>query len=120
MIPEVHRIENSYRSSLEKKLFSKKFLNFAGAIGRKNGIEASQTYFYDAEVYPKISALVKLTRKLDTYKVRNSETFFAPYFSQKGFRQFCEIKEHSERKVGYKSCSTFPLNLGIYYWHAMQ
>ena len=43
---------------------------------------------------------------------------FVSYFSQKGFRQFCEIKEHSERKVGYKSCSTFLLNLGIYYSRA--
>ena len=42
-------------------------------------------------------------------------TSFVSYFSQKGFRQFCEIKEHSVRKVDNKSCSTFPLNLGIYY-----
>ena len=37
------------------------------------------------------------------------------FLFEKGFHQFFEIKEHSERKVGYKSCSTFPLNLGIYY-----
>ena len=41
-------------------------------------------------------------------------TSFVSYFSQKWFRQFCEIKEHSVRKVDNKSCSTFPLNLGIY------
>ena len=57
-------------------------------------------YHYDAEVYPKISALVKLARKLDTYNERNQETSFVSYFSQKGFRQLCEIKEHSERKLG--------------------
>ena len=45
-------------------------------------------------------------------------TSFVSYFAQKGFRQFCEIKEHSVRKVGNKSCSTFPLNLGIYYSRA--
>ena len=42
-------------------------------------------------------------------------TSFVSYLSQKGFRQFCEIKEHSVRKVSNNSCSTFPLNLGIYY-----
>ena len=42
-------------------------------------------------------------------------TSLVSYFLQKGFRQFCEIKEHWVRKVGNKSCSTFPLNLGIYY-----
>ena len=45
-------------------------------------------------------------------------TSFVSYFSQKGFRQFCEIKEHSVWKVGNKSCITFPLNLGIYYSRA--
>ena len=45
-------------------------------------------------------------------------TSFVSYFSQKQFRQFCEKKEHSVRKVGNKSCSTFPLNLGIYYSRA--
>ena len=67
---------------------------------------------------PKISALLKLAQKLDTYNERNYETSFVSYFSQKGFRQFCEIKEISEQKVGYKSCSAFPLNLGIYYSRA--
>ena len=69
---------------------------------------------YDADVYPKISSLKKLARKLDTYNELNKGTSFVSYFSQKGFYQFCEIKEHSERKVGYKSCSTFSLNSGIY------
>ena len=55
---------------------------------------------YDAEVYPEISTLVKLARKLDKHNERNQETSFVSYFSQKGFHQFCELKEHSERKVG--------------------
>ena len=45
-------------------------------------------------------------------------TSFVSYFSQKRFRQLCEIKEHSVWKLGNKSCSTFPLNLGIYYSRA--
>ena len=47
-------------------------------------------YHYDAEVYPKISAFVKLAGKLDIFNERNYETSFVSYFSQKGFRQFCE------------------------------
>ena len=43
---------------------------------------------------------------------------FVSYFSQKGFRQFCETKERSGQKLGNKSGSTFPLNLGIYYSRA--
>ena len=39
-------------------------------------------------------------------------------FRKRGSAKFCEIKEHSVRKVGNKSCSTFPLNLGIYYSRA--
>ena len=38
-------------------------------------------------------------------------------FRNRAFRQFCEIKELSNSKLGYKSCSTFPLILGIYYIH---
>ena len=38
-------------------------------------------------------------------------TSFLSYFSQKGFRQFCEIKEHSVRKVGNKSCSRLCLSM---------
>ena len=73
---------------------------------------------YDAEVYPKISALVKLARKLVTYNKRNYMTSFVSYFSQKRFRKFCKIKENSVQKVGNISCSTFPLNLSIYYSHS--
>ena len=45
-------------------------------------------------------------------------TSFVSYFSQKGFRQFCEIKEHPVQKLGNKSCSTLLLNLGIYFTRA--
>ena len=39
-------------------------------------------------------------------------------FRKRGSANFA--KKHSERKIGYKSCSMFPLILGIYYSRAFE
>ena len=62
--------------------------------------------------------LSKIGSKISYIQWTKLSDILVSYFSQKGFHQFCEIKEHSVRKVGNRSCSTFPLNLGIYYSRA--
>ena len=44
------------------------FTAFTAIFSELSGFE---TQYYNAELYPKISALVKLARKIDTYNQRN-------------------------------------------------
>ena len=48
-------------------------INFIKITKMKTNYKAHQLFqqHYDAEVYPKISALVKFARNLDTYNKRN-------------------------------------------------
>ena len=67
---------------------------------------------------PQKFRLSKISSKISYIKWTNLEDILCILLFAKGVRQFCEMKEHSVRKLSNKSCSTFPLNLGIYYSRA--